>query len=322
MSNSLSCEKGQDQFEQAKRCRRHKEKTFWLESDRGPPKNARWDFACDWTSLNKRNYHTLHLFTQKHMAERLFKNRDSISAIMYNLRPKVLRVTWRHTDWFRWEDPLPLELNEGWIERVLSSKLMQGVQRFELELETLTRNKPQLEAIVDRISKLQGSPIRSASDKSTATQLKVLDEPRVWHWTGPPDINDVVETAHEGMDKLEYHVMTLTWKAVPAAASDQEPSQEIGHNDWARMRSRGYRFAGPQPPRMITHTVRLHLLQGGWQRRQFPFGNYLVRKDEMEMAERTELQRRMQFCKAFADIDARKMEERWKAENSLLKFED
>lgn len=73
---------------------------------------------------------------------------------------------------------------------------------------------------------------------------------------------------------------------------------------------------------MITHTVRLHLLQGGWQRRQFPFGNYLVRKDEMDMAEMTEQERRMQFLKAFADIEARKFGERWKAEDSLLKFED
>lgn len=298
-------------------------KTFWLEGARGPNGQLSYDFALDWTLLNRQNFHTLHLFTQKHMADRLFKSADSISGVIYDLKPKVVRVTWRHTDWFRWEDPLPLELDEQWIQRALNSSLMQGVQRFELELETLERNKEQLQAVVDRISRLEGSPLQLPSDRSLATQFKVVDKPGVWHWTGRPDINDHVDEAHQGMDKLDYHVMILTWKAVPAALpKPAPPSQPLSETDfWAHVQARGLRRA-PAPPRMMTHTVRLHLLQGGWQRRQFPFGNYIVRKEEMEMAERMEKTRRLRFYRAFADIEARKFEEKWRTENSLLKFDD
>lgn len=298
-------------------------KTFWFEGARGPPNQLKYDFASDWTSLNKKNFETLHLFTQKHMAERMFGRSDSISAIIYDLRPKTIRVTWRHTDWNRWEDPLPLELKEDWIQRALNSPLMQGIQRFELELETLTKNKDQLDPIVERISNLEGSRIQSESEPGRATQLKLVDKPEVWHWTGPPDINDHIDDAHRGMAKLDYHVVVLTWKAVPAGTlEDGQPGVNpskmdyLAHLQFMRLRR------GPPPPRMITHTVRLHLLQGGWQKRQFPFGNYIVRKNEMENAERMEQVRRMQFLKAFANIEARRLAEDWKGKDSLLKFEE
>lgn len=151
--------------------------------------------------------------------------------------------------------------------------------------------------------------------------MKVIDKPDVWQWTGPADINDHVDEAHQGMDKLDYHVMVLTWKAVPAVPNgDGQASIAPARTDYIEhLQSRGFRRR-PQPTNITT--VRLHLLQGGWRRRQYPFGNHLVRKDDMENAEKTEERRRMQFLKAFADEEAMNLQEQWKAEDSLLTFEE
>lgn len=150
--------------------------------------------------MNHQNFRNVHLFAQKHMVEHIFLDRDTIDLLPYHTpKPRHLRITWRHTDWNRWEDPLPLELDDGWIQHALNNaSWMSEVECLEIELETLDIYKDQLLPIVDCLCRLEGRPKRSTLPSEPTIQLKISGPARFWYWSGPPDIDNKKHIAHEG----------------------------------------------------------------------------------------------------------------------------
>lgn len=54
---------------------------------------------------------------------------------------------------------------------------------------------------------------------------------------------------------------------------------------------------------------------------QFPFAQYMVAAQSITVSQAEEYRRCLMFDKAFADVKARDMQQMWKAQDSLLKFE-
>ncbi|EME45639.1 hypothetical protein DOTSEDRAFT_43923 [Dothistroma septosporum NZE10] len=294
--------------------------TMWFEGHRGPPasEQPKYDFAESWTSLNKGNFNTIHIFGQKHMLERMFHG-SRLNWAHRRIVPKVLRVTMRHTDWFRWEDPLPLEFNQTWLQRALDNQDLSTIETFQLELETLEQNKDQLQLIIDRLMSVQGSPRPS----NPVTELKRTEAPFIWHWNGPPNINGETHAAHAGMARLEYRVAVLTWRASrssPGTVPPPAPANTGRANLFADpQRIRGP--PGPRPLRMADFPTRRRLAQDGWQSMQFPFAQYMVATQSIAVSQAEEHHRNMMFQRMFADVKARELQEQWKTQGSLLRFE-
>ncbi|KAF9077065.1 hypothetical protein BDP27DRAFT_1313068 [Rhodocollybia butyracea] len=78
----------------------------------------------------------VHFFTQQYYLEGEFPR---ICALP-NMRPRSLKVTLRHGDWWNWESNNPLRLKDGWTVGLKNSKRLQEVI---LELETMERDKEQ-----------------------------------------------------------------------------------------------------------------------------------------------------------------------------------
>jgi hypothetical protein len=79
----------------------------------------------------------VHFFTQMYWLEKSFPEICRIKE----MRPKSLKITIRHTDWWNWEDNSRLRMEEGW-GRML--KELKGLEELELELETMERDKDQV----------------------------------------------------------------------------------------------------------------------------------------------------------------------------------
>ncbi|KAI0107709.1 hypothetical protein F4776DRAFT_423893 [Hypoxylon sp. NC0597] len=66
------------------------------------------------------------------------------------LYPRRLTLTIRHTDWWNWEEDLPLRFEARWIETV-SDVLPSSVREFCIELESLERKKDQVDSIAKQM---------------------------------------------------------------------------------------------------------------------------------------------------------------------------
>lgn len=73
----------------------------------------------------------------------------SLNTVLASLGlfPKALTVTIRHTDWWYWENDVPLRFEADWI-RQASNVLPDSVREICMELESTVRRKDQIDAIV------------------------------------------------------------------------------------------------------------------------------------------------------------------------------
>ncbi|KAI9802305.1 MAG: hypothetical protein M1833_001811 [Piccolia ochrophora] len=129
---------------------------------RGPedhPENDWSFFENRFTSAQLAQIKRLHCFTQQ------FWLQDEDWALRAPVLPNLthLKVTLRHTDWWNWESGNELELTRDQIFRDQVSPTdahsaspedespfyaLSSLREFALELETIERNKPQLDVIV------------------------------------------------------------------------------------------------------------------------------------------------------------------------------
>lgn len=154
--------------------------------------------------------------------------------------PPALRITIRHSDWWYFllgrSSPLALDAKRAgrafpgiWVPEDAPFEPgswgslfvhLSGLQVFELELETLTEKKAELEAVVEkargwRFALGDGSELRCRRDAISRTT-----------WTGPSllsrSLQEAVDNAllREAGDlshrnSEEYYVVTLTWHSHP-----------------------------------------------------------------------------------------------------------
>jgi hypothetical protein len=132
-----------------------------------------------------------------------------------SLQPKIVKLTIRYTDWWSWEQNLPLELTIA-PGKNSQSFLPNSCEIFMLELETIESKKDQLKKQVKLITdnkKLWKWPRMDG-------QRLALDDDEVavkdWEWMGPTrfEVSHHAGTFdhHPMDDQMKYCVKVLTFK--------------------------------------------------------------------------------------------------------------
>ncbi|USW51948.1 hypothetical protein Slin15195_G052670 [Septoria linicola] len=306
---------------------RQAEFTFWRSAERGPPtKRDPGLFIQELTSLNKKYFTKLHFLLQMYEANGMFQLDTPEVSLFHELRPKILHITIRHTDWFWWENDAALNLEDYWVRRILNAPYLESVQQFELELETLAKNKLQLGIIVDRLSELEGAVHEGTAGTNRQFVLSKVSNP--WHWSGPIDINEKNYAPYKDLKQLDYYVTTITWKAIatrapPTDTPEQPPVEARGTFPFpCQVHHQKYTFRGRGFFLPVYRPLRRRLLGPEWREHQFPVAHHLMDQESTEKANDTGRQMRWLFEKAFGDIEAKRLEEEWLQRGSLLKFED
>nr|POE74671.1 hypothetical protein CFP56_37202 [Quercus suber] len=188
------------------------------------------DWAAKLTARGLREVRLVHVFMQMHalelcVEERWMTTRFFPSALVEKgFRPKVWRVTIRHSDWADWERGQELRLDDGLVQNLLDAEELGVVEELRLELETLESRKDQLDEIVQRLVLLEGNPkLVEPTNRECQTAAKFVcnTTPTMDTWTGPTDINQEDRAIFRGLDRLVYISKTITWTNVQSAILEQ-----------------------------------------------------------------------------------------------------
>jgi hypothetical protein len=184
----------------------------------------------------------VHFFTRLLWLEGSFPDVCAVKE----MRPRSVKLTIRHSDWWFWEDNAKLRLEEGW-GRML--KKLKGLEELELKLEMIERDKDQvlpkprfvivvayvnglqMDAIAARVAELQfdlhdgqilstaGTTIRSHRWVGPSTfegSLRYLAERNHWETILPNEgLQAGSSVAQQTQDPgLVYCVVTVKWEAI------------------------------------------------------------------------------------------------------------
>jgi len=183
----------------------------------------------------------VHFFTEMFWLEGSFPN---LCAVKW-MRPRSIKLTIRHSNWWFWGNNAKLRLEEGW-GRML--KKLMGLEELELKLEIIERDKDQvlpkprfvivvtcvnglqMDAIAARMAELQfdlhdgrilstaGTNIRShrwVGPSIFEGSRRYLAERN--HWETILPIEGLPSEAQQTQDPgLVYCVVTLKWQAIAA----------------------------------------------------------------------------------------------------------
>ena len=195
------------------------EHCFWYHREAPDCRNKEW--MAKLTAANRRNFGHLHLFAQMYAIEGLRAQKGRLrnyflasNPVANDFQPRMLHVTIRHTDWWYWESETPLRFSDVWFQAMLDSEDLRSTHTLKLELETLNYKVEQLLPIVERLQRLESREIEShiVDGKAVRTKFVLHGRPEVQEWSGPIDINGANFDQYKGKDKLDYHVITLTWR--------------------------------------------------------------------------------------------------------------
>lgn len=173
------------------------------------------------TDHNRQNMGQLRLYAQMYVIERLRSEPGSLRMFFLeglytpnDFQPRMLHVTIRHTDWWNWESEERLRLKMSWVMALLNSPDLRSTEILKLELETLDYKVNQLQPILEQIQSLVSEDLAThwIDDKPASTCFVLTNDPEVYTWEGPADINNQHFRPYAGRARLKYHVVTLTWK--------------------------------------------------------------------------------------------------------------
>jgi hypothetical protein len=137
-------------------------------------------------------------------------------------RPTELTITIRYSDWWDWEHNEPLRMQEDWLRLFKGNP---GLRVLKVEYETLSWKKAEMMRIVER-NKTWKLPVRREGGGYWNNMVGYLSaedtELKEWTWKGTSKL-DGKEWSHHGTDdKVEYVVVTDTWRFVEGQLSDRE----------------------------------------------------------------------------------------------------
>ncbi|KAJ3735177.1 hypothetical protein DFJ43DRAFT_1020405 [Lentinula guzmanii] len=192
------------------------EHVFWCH--RAPPgiKHASdpYKYFARFTEEQKDRIERVHFFTQQYYLEQDFWK----VCMLPDMRPRSMTITLRHGDWWWWENNHTLHLDDGWSETLRCSKRLNEVI---LELETMERDKEQIYAIANRVSKetfaLDNGKVLSAAGNPIVKR----------EWMGPSRLTNLCydqtrkewverdEVAEQGVPDpgLKYCIVVIRWTA-------------------------------------------------------------------------------------------------------------
>jgi hypothetical protein len=249
--------------------------------------------------------------------------------IKLGLRPKIFHVTIRQSDWWDWEYDQSLSLDEHWVQSILDAPQLEGTQTVKLELETLASKQDQLEAIVERLQKLEGdlTPADPADDSNQQqNRFAFASPPEIWQWTRSPKLEGRDWPVFKHLKELKLHVVTLSWtKQLSSTLRPQNAVQEIT----SKTMEQPSRFPLPfrtnpinTPVMIMKMRARRALLNELRWDQPNNFAQYAaaVQAIANEQATRFENMCKERFEKMYGDMEAKRMLQQWQANGSLLKF--
>ena len=323
------------------------EHCFWYHRAAPDSRNDNW--MAQLTPLNRENFGHLHLFAQFYAIEGLTNRPGALrdyflktTAKSGDFQPRMLHVTIRHTDWWFWEHEEPLRFKDSWFQAMLDSPDLRSTHILQLELETLDYKVKQLMPIVERLQNLESKEFNShvVDGQELSSKFAPHGQPQVHTWSGPVNIDGQTFSPYEKKNKLDYHVITLTWRLkfpqLPKANVAQlRRAPRINNSsriefvtypgmkfDDAMARIPSY-YRGFNPFRtplaikrrrsrkdVVGENERLRLLHADLQVRMMS-----VQQDDMQ-----EVMRRRLFQSAMDRVIVERWKRRWQGENSILKF--
>ena len=321
------------------------EHAFWfqrgpydLHDDPGWASNVRQErgrygfFLASLTALNFENLKCVHLFMQMHQAQELSKSNTiatffPLQQLHRGFKPKVFRITIRHTDWIKWESGEAVSLDPRWVQAVLDAPVLGGVEAFELELEVLESKKDQLDQIIEQLRQLGGKP-KAADPRDmrchTASKFVLKDPATTWQWTCSSRIDNKDWPIYSGVPTLDLHAVVITWHNERFAADDQCPLPTALLPAYQPPDMTRRLLVGPLSNASVLRNRRRRerMRRDGWSQ---PL-DFLDKADvnwtqSVAQANKTEGAWRARFEVLMGDVVARKVVKQWKAQGSLLKLE-
>ncbi|KAI0591611.1 hypothetical protein TUN199_01802 [Pyrenophora tritici-repentis] len=213
---------------------RELETAFWF--DRGPEgrsgNSACENFFWDLTPQASQALQKVRFFTQMYWLENGHNTYYLFSLPQF--RPTQLTITIRYSDWWHWEHDYPLRMGEHWLQFFMGSP---GLRVLQVEYETLSRKKEEMMRIVQRNKKWKLPVRREAESYQEADMEGHLSaegtELKEWTWKGTSKLGGEKWAPHGTADKLEYVVVTDTWRFVDTPLS----AEEMRGRDDARMKT-------------------------------------------------------------------------------------
>ncbi|KAK4494680.1 hypothetical protein PRZ48_014036 [Zasmidium cellare] len=264
----------------------------------------------------------------------------------HTFRPRTFHVTVRHTDWRGWDSDEPLWLNYDWVQVLLDSYDLRNIETLKLELETLDYKSEQLRPILQRIHAMDSREIEShlVEGRPVKTKFLLTQPDETYTWEGPTNIANKTYPQYSQMDKLRYHVTTVTW----TLRFPDIPNANANHLRRA--------------PRIIPPRAERHLFDTYYKDDEYPTLRFLFRqilyaddvahekawrwwRRQIERSKATEDDMRFAFMnirnkaigyisrvqaldveeqrrKAFGGLMAGYLPRKWAAEGSLLRFDE
>jgi hypothetical protein len=305
---------------------------FYFADDRGPPQDqqkiANSLQRHEASARVVEHIDTVHFHTQMFIAERMFWERGDADSILEILRPRCLRLTIRHTDWWDWEDDLPLEFQMEWLQRLLDAPWLAFLETFTLELETLESKKDQLKPIVDelltKVSVPRREPFSEPEGSTPLCELRIASPVKIQNWTGPADIAERSYTPYKDLTTLSYHISILTWTSnVISSSPEPIPSSVLAPAPAITNHSRDHRQpwqrCGDRPRKGGLSKVR-EQLEACHRGSQMPYEAFFVQWKAARKAESEHESRRLLWSTSMAKYEAQRLRAEWRTKNSLLDF--
>ena len=316
----------------------------YYNADRAAPDARSPDWMASLSELNRRNFGCLRLFAQSVVIEKLTAGVGHLRAFFLttepaettDFQPRELHVTIRHTDWWYWESETPLRLKNEWVQALLDSPDLRSTQTLHLSLETLDYKLDQLQPILARMQLLESAEIETHVIDGKAVKTRFVRSEQIAQstWSGPANLNNQSFDPYKDKTSLTYTVVTLTWHLAffPCIPHAQIPilrrAPRLAHPESAlAIQMRGRDGQMMTPLQRLSNHMRRHTQRR--TNRPLPIGRrylegrqwqYLIAAESRERAEDGEAERREVMGAWTAARRAEKVDGRWRAQRSLLRF--
>jgi hypothetical protein len=144
--------------------------------------------------------------------------RQCIDYLHSTLKPKVLTITFRYTDWYWWEYDQPLRM----LDWPLGVEFPSSVEKLAMEFETRNGKRQELNSILDNTILNWRIPLRSdLVDGPKRILVATQPRARIHTWIGPDVIGRTGyahhSQSHNGTTDLQlgqmlYYVAVVEWK--------------------------------------------------------------------------------------------------------------
>jgi hypothetical protein len=175
--------------------------------------------ALESCRLINREFHPSHVqvFSQMFAAQGL-EMKQCIEFLHSVLRPKILTITFRYTDWYWWEYDRPLRM----LNWPLDIKFPSSVEKLVMEFETRNGKRHELDRILNDAILKWRIPLRSdLVDSPKRMLITTQAKARTHTWIGPDVIGHTGYSHHSQIyngtkdlkkDQMLYYVAVVEWK--------------------------------------------------------------------------------------------------------------